>query len=290
MAKNILVTGCNGQLGNEINVISNLYSDFFFMFHDVETLDITSMSTIENFFSENKVDLIINCAAYTAVDKAESEPEIANLVNVTAVGNLAEVAKKHKVKIIHISTDYVFDGQHNLPYNEEHPTNPTGVYAKSKLDGEIALQQSGADYIIIRTAWLYSTFGNNFVKTMLRLGKERPELKVVFDQIGNPTYAADLAFAILEIVKITFQHPENFKSDIYHFANEGVCSWYDVAYETIKLANFSCRILPIETKEYPTPTKRPAYSVLNKLKIKSTFNLSIPHWRDGLERCIKLLV
>jgi dTDP-4-dehydrorhamnose reductase len=284
---NILVTGSNGQLGNELKVLASSLSQAKFLFHDVDTLDITNFESLSLFFKENKPSVIVNCAAYTAVDKAESEVEKAFLINDSAVENIAKIASKFLCKIIHISTDYVFDGFGNKPYEEGDLTNPISIYGKSKLAGEQHLIML-PNAMIIRTAWLYSTFGNNFVKTMIRLGKEKKEIKVVFDQIGSPTYAADLAQVIIEILK---QNKTGyFKPGIYHFSNEGACSWFDLASEIMFESRLNCKVAPIETHDYPTPVKRPAFSVFNKAKIKKTFNISIPWWKDSLNICLEKMI
>ena len=286
----ILITGSNGQLGNELRLLSVFLPDQSFMFHDVDTLDITSENALLNFFRANKPDFVINCAAYTAVDKAESESESekAYLINSKAIENLANACAEFNSKIIHVSTDYVFDGTKAVPYVETDLTNPISVYGKSKLAGESFLI-STPNAIIIRTAWLYSSFGANFVKTMIRLGKEKSEIKVVADQIGTPTYAADLAKAIIRILKLTLEDKNAFVPGIYLYANEGACSWYDFASEIMEQTGLKCKILPIETYEYPTPAKRPAYSVFNKNKIKKTFGIEIPWWKDGLKNCLALI-
>ncbi len=286
--RNILITGAKGQLGNEIKVIGKNINNLSFIYTDIEELDITNINELETFFQTNQVQLIINCAAYNAVDKAENEPQIAELLNVTAVKNLRQIAEKYNCYLIHISSDYVFEGQNYLPYKENEKVNPQSVYGKSKLNGEQTLKgyEKG---IIIRTSWLYSSFGNNFVKTMLRLAKERDEIRVVFDQVGTPTYAADLARAIITIVKQTFENSKKFIPGIYHFSNEGICSWYDFAKEIIDIVKLECKIIPIESKDFLTAAKRPFYSVLNKEKIKTTFNIKIPYWKDSLKECLKLL-
>ncbi len=285
MPRNILVTGGNGQLGSEIRELSTKSGDNFF-FTDVSELDITSKEAIEAFVEAKQIDTIINCAAYTAVDKAESEQELADKVNHLAVKNLAEVAKANDIALIHISTDYVFDGQNYRPYLESDATNPKGVYGQTKLDGEKAMIAiNPKNSLIIRTAWVYSSFGANFVKTMLRLGKEREQLTVIYDQVGSPTYARDLAQVILDIL------PQLDKEsvEIYNYSNEGVLSWFDFAKEIMKMAKLSCDILPIETKDYPTPATRPHYSLLNKAKIKAKFNITIPYWKDSLDACLREL-
>mgnify|MGYP006391632343 FL=1 len=282
---NILVTGSNGQLGSEIKSISSDYSYNFF-FTDRNNIDITSKDSIKEFCQTNSINVIINCAAYTAVDKAQSDIENADLVNRKAVKKLSIVAKELDIKLIHISTDYVFDGKNFKPYVEEFQTNPQSIYGKTKLDGENEMRDiNPKNSIIIRTSWIYSYYGNNFVKTMLRLGKEKEELGVIFDQIGTPTYAKDLAKIILDIVP----QIDNQKVEIYNYSNEGVLSWYDFAKEIMKMAKLNCKINPIETFQYPTPAKRPHFSLLNKSKIKSTFNIEIPYWKDGLDDCLRRL-
>jgi dTDP-4-dehydrorhamnose reductase len=276
---NVLVTGSNGQLGSEIKELiqhSTLKID----------LNITDHQKVRKFVESNEIKIIINCAAYTAVDKAEDEKELANSINHLAVKNLAQISKEKNIKLIHISTDYVFDGTNFKPYTEDDVTNPQNIYAKTKLDGEKAiLEYKLKNSIIIRTSWVYSSFGNNFVKTMLRLGKEKESLGVIFDQVGTPTYAKDLARTILDILP----QIENQKVTIYNYSNEGVLSWYDFAKEIMKMAKLSCKVNPIETTEYPTPAKRPHYSLLNKAKIKFAFNIEIPFWKDGLDDCLKRL-
>ena len=282
---NILVTGSNGQLGSEIKSISSDYSYNFF-FTDRNNIDITSKDSIKEFCKTNNINVIINCAAYTAVDKAQSDEINADLINRKAVKKLALVSQELNIKLIHISTDYVFDGKNFKPYCEEFQTNPQSIYGKTKLDGENEMRDiNPKNSIIIRTSWIYSYYGNNFVKTMLRLGKEKEELGVIFDQIGTPTYAKDLAKIILDIVP----QIDNQKVEIYNYSNEGVLSWYDFAKEIMKMAKLNCKINPIETYQYPTPAKRPHFSLLNKNKIKSTFNIEIPYWKDGLDDCLRRL-
>ena len=282
---NILVTGSMGQLGSEIKELASKYSYNFF-FTDRNNIDITSKDDIRKFCQTNSINVIINCAAYTAVDKAQSDIENADLVNRKAVKKLSIIAKELDIKLIHISTDYVFDGKNFKPYVEEFQTNPQSIYGKTKLDGENELRDiNPLNSIIIRTSWVYSYYGNNFVKTMLRLGKEKEELGVIFDQIGTPTYAAHLAKTILDIIP----QIENSKVEIYNYSNEGVLSWYDFAKEIMKMAKLNCKINPIETYQYPTPAKRPHFSLLNESKIKSKFNLEIPDWKDGLDDCLKRL-
>ncbi len=283
----VLVTGCNGQLGSEIKILSSKYKKYNFVFIDIEELDLTDTNAVNIFFAKNKFDFIINCAAYTAVDKAEKESKIAESINAAAAKYLAQISAKYNSFLIHISTDYVFDGKNYKPYVETDTSNPTSVYGKTKLEGENNVITFAKKAIIIRTSWLYSEFGNNFVKTMLKYGKERDHLNVVFDQIGTPTYAKDLANAILEIIPKT----NSLKNiEIYHYSNEGAVSWYDFAKEIMKLSNIDCKINPIETKDYPLPTPRPFYSVLNKSKIKKYFNIEIPYWKDSLKICINNLI
>ncbi len=283
--RNVLVTGANGQLGSEIRALHGDFAYNFF-FTDRATLDISDAEALERFVTANTIDAIINCAAYTAVDKAELDAQNADAINHLAVQNLALTCKAKKLKFIHISTDYVFDGKNFKPYTEADATNPNGIYGKTKLDGERALlHASPANSIIIRTSWVYSSFGANFVKTMLRLGKEKEELGVIYDQVGTPTYARDLAQVILEILpKIANEKPA-----IYHYSNEGVLSWYDFAKEIMRMAKLPCRVNPIETKEYPTPATRPHYSLLSKSKIKKEFGIEIPYWKDSLDACLQIL-
>ncbi|AKF24215.1 dTDP-4-dehydrorhamnose reductase [Sulfurovum lithotrophicum] len=281
---NILVTGSRGQLGSELRELVN--NNAIFHFTDRSVLDITDQDAIKHFCLEKDIEVIINCAAYTAVDKAEEDEENADRINHLAVKYLAQIAKEREIRFVHISTDYVFDGTNFMPYVESNRTNPTSVYGRTKLAGEEAIRKINPDNtVIIRTSWVYSTYGSNFVKTMLRLGKERDTLGVIFDQVGTPTYARDLAQAILDIVP----QIENKEVEIYHYSNEGVLSWYDFAKEIMKMAKLECKINPIETKSYPTPAKRPYYSLLNKAKIKETFNLEIPYWKDGLDTCLRTM-
>ena len=281
---NILVTGSNGQLGSEIKALSGNYSDNQFFFTDVAELDITNKKQIRAFVAQNNINIIINCAAYTAVDKAESEAVLADKINHLAVKNLAAIAQEFNCKLVHISTDYVFDGANHLPYVETDATNPQSVYGSTKLAGELAMQSINPNNsIIIRTSWVYSSFGTNFVKTMLKLSKDRTELNVIDDQIGTPTYARDLAQVILEILP-KLKHE---KVAIYHYSNEGVCSWYDFARVIFELTNISCKVNPITTAQYPTVAKRPQYSILDKTKIKDAFKITIPYWRDSLSGCLE---
>ena len=293
MPKTILVTGSNGQLGSEINaLISNdeysmMSAKWFFT--DRSTLDITDAQALESFCTKNDINIIVNCAAYTAVDKAEEDEANADAINHLAVKYMAEVAKKKNIKLIHISTDYVFDGTNHKPYTEEDKVCPVGVYGQTKLLGEEASQSINPEgAIIIRTSWVYSSFGNNFVKTMLRLGKERDELGVIFDQVGTPTYAKDLAQAILDIIQHSKLNIQN-SVEIYHYSNEGVCSWYDFALAIFEIQSITCHVNPIETKAYPTPATRPYYSLLNKTKIKENYTVTTPYWRDSLRQALQLM-
>lgn len=282
----LLVTGANGQLGNELRVLAESYPALEFLFTDVAELDITDETAIQQCVISEKIEGIINCAAYTAVDKAESDQETAFLINSTAVGLLAKVSSEHDILLIHVSTDYVFSGMGYRPYQEDDPTAPVSAYAKTKHAGELAILSHAKRAMIIRTSWLYSEFGHNFVKTIMKYGKERGKLNVVFDQVGTPTYARDLAKAILDILSLDNRQEG---VEIYHYSNEGVASWYDFARAIVDFTGISCKITPIETKDYPLPAVRPWYSVFNKAKIKQQFKLEIPDWRDSLEECIKRL-
>ena len=285
---NILVTGANGQLGHEMQRVAKS-SNHNYIFTDVadgyEKLDITNIEDIRNMVKNNNVDIIVNCAAYTNVDKAESDYDTANLINNTAAGNLATAMKEAGGTLIHISTDYVFQGDRNTPCQEDWTTNPLGVYGKTKLAGEAAIATTGCNSIIIRTAWLYSQWGKNFVKTMQSLTATHDTLKVVFDQVGTPTFAGDLADTIAHIINTG----QTNKTGIYHFSNEGVCSWYDFAKLICKLSGNTCDINPCYSEEFPSPVKRPHFSVLDKRKIKETFGIKVPYWTDSLEVCIKQL-
>lgn len=285
MNKTILVTGADGQLGQELQLLSKKYP-YNFIFSNRHMLDIADNQKVDLFFEHNKIDIIINCAAYTAVDMAEENQQQAYSVNYTAVEKLAKIAKQYSIKFIHISTDYIFDGENYKPYCEEDIPNPCGVYATSKYLGEKSLSTiNPKDSIIIRTSWVYSFYGTNFVKSILRLAKEKEFLNVIYDQIGTPTYAKDLAQFILDIIpKIN-----NEKVEIFHYSNEGVLSWYDFAKEIVRMTKLTCTISPIESKDYITRVKRPHYTLLNKKKIKSTFGIEIPYWKDGLDDCLKRL-
>ena len=279
-----MITGCNGQLGNEMQLLEKDFSEHQWFNTDVEELDITDQLAIEQFIQENQIDGIVNCAAYTAVDKAESNKELCTSLNTVAPAYLAAAVDKRGGWMIQISTDYVFDGTKHTPYVETDTPCPDSVYGSTKLAGEFGVQKFCRRSMIIRTAWLYSTFGNNFVKTMLRLGKEKTELGVIFDQIGTPTYARDLAKAIMAAIA------QGIKPGVYHFSNEGVISWYDFTKAIHRIAGItSCHVRPLHTAEYPTPAKRPAYSVLDKTKIKETYNIEIPYWEESLKECIEKL-
>ena len=281
---NILITGCNGQLGNEMQLLEKTNPQHTYFNTDVEELDITDAAAIEKFVNENQIDGIVNCAAYTAVDKAEDNQDLCRLLNTDAPGYLAAAVEKRGGWLIQVSTDYVFDGTNHMPYTEEEPTCPNSVYGSTKLEGERAAQQACSRTMIVRTAWLYSTFGNNFVKTMIRLGKEKPELGVIFDQIGTPTYARDLAVALFAAIN------QGVVPGIYHFSNEGVISWYDFTKAIHRIAGITtCHVRPLHTAEYPTPAHRPHYSVLDKTKIKQTYNLDIPYWEESLKECVDKL-
>lgn len=281
--KHLLVTGCYGQLGSELQRLAPEYADRCrFFFTDKDELDITDREAVRAFVEENSVDIIINCAAFTAVDKAESEPELCDLLNHIAPGYLAEAVAAVGGTMIQISTDYVFDGTSHLPYREDAPTCPATVYGRTKLAGEEAVIRTCAGSMVIRTAWLYSTYGTNFVKTMLRLGRERDRIGVIFDQIGTPTYARDLARAIMLAVD------KGIVPGVYHFSNEGVCSWFDFAQAIHRAAGIAdCKVQPLHTDEYPVPAPRPHYSVLDKTKFKETYGMDIPWWEVSLQDCIK---
>ena len=278
----ILITGCNGQLGNEMQLLARANGQHEWFFTDVDELDITRADAVEEFVSKNAIDGIVNCAAYTAVDKAESNEDLCHLLNCVAPGYLAESIERRGGWIVQVSTDYVFDGTNHTPYTEDEPTCPNSVYGRTKLAGEQRVMQACSKAMIVRTAWLYSTFGNNFVKTMLRLGREKQELGVIFDQIGTPTYARDLAAAIMTAIN------KGIVPGIYHFTNEGVTSWYDFTKAIHRIAGITtCHVRPLHTSEYPTAASRPHYSVLDKTKIKKTYGIEVPYWEDSLEQCIK---
>lgn len=281
---NILVTGANGQLGNEMQVLAKENLQHTYFFTDVQELDICDEQAVYAYVSEHKIDVIVNCAAYTAVDKAEDDAEFCDKLNNVAPGYLARAAQANRAAMIQVSTDYVFDGTAHIPYTEDQPTCPTSVYGSTKLAGEQNVMNHCEKAMVIRTAWLYSIYGNNFVKTMIRLGRERESLGVIFDQIGTPTYANDLALAIFAALN------KGIVRGIYHFSDEGVCSWYDFTIAIHRLAGItSCKVKPLHTADYPAKAPRPHYSVLDKTKIKETFGIEIPHWEESLKRCINQL-
>lgn len=281
---NILVTGANGQLGNAMRLAARNSSNHY-LFTDVAELDITNLEAVREIVSNHQIQVIVNCAAYTNVDKAEDDFEAADLINHKAVENLAIAAKEQDATLIHISTDYVFKGDKCIPCSEAWETEPLGVYGVTKLAGERSIQKSGCKYLIFRTAWLYSAFGKNFVKTMQRLTSEKDTLKVVFDQVGTPTYANDLAQIIYKVIEENLLE----RQGIYHFSNEGVCSWYDFAKEICELSGNQCDIQPCHSDEFPSKVKRPHFSVLDKTKVKNTFHIIIPYWKDSLKKCIEEL-
>ena len=287
----ILVTGANGQVGQELKTLSGDFSNFDFVFVSKNELDITNQAQVNAFFQNDQFRYCINCAAYTAVDKAESEPETAYNVNVNGVKNLAQACSVNKTHLIHLSTDYVYHKNQNTPFKETDPTHPQSIYAHTKRVGDEVAEQIDPLYTIIRTSWVYSTFGHNFVKTMLRLGQEKESLNIVSDQIGTPTYALDLAKAILTIIqKVENDEIEKEKlTGIFHYSNEGQTKWADFAKSIFEFKNINCKIFKIETSDYPTPAKRPPFSVLDKTKIKTTFNIEIPDWKDSLKHCLKKL-
>ena len=280
---NILVTGSNGQLGSELREASLSYPYFSFFFTDIDELDITDQVKVDDYFREYNIDLVINCAAYTAVDKAEQEPDKAMLINRDAVANLCAACRAGNVYMIHISTDYVFDGHQNRPYRESDPVSPASSYGRSKLAGEDAMLSCLEKGMIIRTSWLYSTYGNNFVKTILKKGAEKSELSVVNDQYGCPTYARDLAYAILALIPKAISQQ---RLEIYHYSNEGSCSWFEFASEVVELAGIQCKVNPVSSGMYPQAASRPEYSILDKTKIREQFGIFIPHWKDSLKDCI----
>lgn len=284
---NILIVGSNGQLGSEIRAIANNYTATQLFFYDLPDIDITERETVVSVVKEHSINAIINCSAYTAVDNAEDNQEAAYRVNCYGVEQIVSVAEQFSLKLIHISTDYVFDGTNNTPYSESDPVSPLGVYGQTKYEGEQAVFKSSCDSIVIRTSWLYSAYGNNFVKTMIKLGSDRDSLGVISDQVGTPTSAADLAEASMQI--ITKSNKISEQGRLYHYSNEGVASWFDFAKAIHSMAKISCKVKAIETKDFPTKATRPNYSVLNKSKIKSDFNIEIPYWRDSLEECIDKL-
>ncbi len=284
MIKNVLITGANGQLGNEMRELSASFPQFTYFFTDVQELDICNEQAVNEFVAANSIDAIVNCAAYTAVDKAETDSEFCRVLNAVAPGYLARAVQSRGGVMIQVSTDYVFDGTQHVPYTEEVSTCPASVYGTTKLEGEQLVMAGCEQAVVIRTAWLYSIYGNNFVKTMIRLGKEKNQLGVIFDQVGTPTYARDLARAIWAILD------KGAVRGVYHFSNEGVCSWYDFTKAIHRITGITgCTVNPLHTVDYPTPASRPHYSVLDKTKIKQTFGITIPHWEESLQECINLL-
>ena len=281
---NILVTGCYGQLGTEMRKLAADDSGHQWFFTDADTLDIVDREAVERFFSLHGIDACVNCAAYTAVDKAEDEPDLAAKINTLAPQIMAETCLAHQALLIHLSTDYVFDGKGTLPYRETDPTQPLSVYGKTKRDGEVAIQQSGCNYCIVRTAWLYSSTGKNFVKTMLTLADTRDLINVVCDQVGCPTWAGDLAQALLSLLNHYQKAPVH---EVFHFTDEGITSWFEFSQAIFELAGKTCKVHPITTDEYPTKAVRPAYSVLDKTKIKQTLGITIPQWKDSLKTCLE---
>lgn len=280
---NILVTGSNGQLGNSLREIAGSFPQYHFHFTDIDELDITDAQAVKKMVKEHDIRCIINAAAYNAVDRAESEPQVANLLNAEAVGNLALAAAQADALFIHVSTDYVFDGTSHQPISEDQVPKPISAYARSKYAGEQQALSLNKKTVVVRTSWLYSEYGSNFMKSMIRLGKEREALGVVYDQIGTPTYAGDLADALLLLLP---EFDKLSKPEIFHYSNEGVAGWYDFAVAIHKLAGITCNVKPIRTSEYPLPAPRPMYSVMAKEKIKNSFGITIPHWRESLERCM----
>tara|TARA_Y100001954_G_scaffold24333_1_gene22167 strand:- start:4478 stop:5365 length:888 start_codon:yes stop_codon:yes gene_type:complete len=283
----VLITGSKGQLGSEIKDLASNYVNLECFFTDLPELDICDNEALARFITEQQINTVINCAAYTDVDQAERNPIIAKQLNAKAVLNLVNALEKVNGKLVHISTDYVFDGNYSYPYKEFDSVNPISVYGETKRAGELLVLNSSIDAIVIRTSWLYSAYNNNFVKLMLRLGNERESLKVVFDQKGTPTYAKDLAKICLDILSDENSTNISKKGSLYHYSNEGVTSWYGFATTIMKISDIDCKVIPIETKDYPTQAKRPMYSVLDKSKIKSDFKITIPHWKDSLANCIK---
>ncbi len=283
---NLLVTGSQGQLGSELQALEKEYPDYTFFFTDIKELDITNEDNTAKFIKGNKIEVVINCAGYTAVDKAESDKQQAMLINATGVKNLAQACGKTNALLIHISTDYVFEGKSFKPYTENDTASPKSIYGKTKLDGEIEVIFNAKRALIFRTSWLYSSFGKNFVKTIVEKAQSEKELKVVYDQIGTPTYAADLARAILDIIP---KVPSKIRTEIYNYSNEGVASWYDFAQAIVNIKKLDCNIEPVLTKDFPTDAQRPFFTVLNKARVKKDFGIKIPHWRKSLEVCLAKL-
>lgn len=285
----VMITGAYGQLGTCLKEMSASYSELMIDLTDYDTLDITDRDAVSKYLGNSRPDFVVNCAAYTAVDKAENDHDAAHRLNALGPENLSLGCRQTGARLIHISTDYVFDGSSNTPYSETHSPNPKSVYGKTKLEGERLVLKQLPESVIIRTSWLYSAHGNNFVKTMIRLGQERNLLKVVFDQTGTPTYAGDLAKAILKIISVSIKDNDSWNPGVYHFSNLGVCSWYDFAVETHKCTSITCKVEPILSSAFPTVAPRPSYSVLDKSRIQATYGLEIPYWRDSLMKCIQLI-
>ncbi len=286
----ILVTGAYGQLGRVLNELSGKFPFWQFVFTDLDVFDVTDEIVVQDFFRKNSPNFVINCAAYTAVDKAETDVANARNVNALAPGYLAKSARIAGAGFLHISTDYVFNGESFIPYSELNAVNPVSVYGKTKLEGEERSLHENPETCIVRTSWLYSAYGHNFLKTILKLGRERNEIRVVFDQIGTPTYAADLAEVIVSIMEIYLTRKENFSPGIYHFSNEGVASWYDFAKTIFEIAGIGCRVVPVLSDAFPTAAKRPHYSVLNKSRLKTNYNIEIPYWKESVEICVKKIL
>ncbi len=282
----ILITGANGQLGSSLRKRKNEFANAECIFTDVEELDLTDEMAVTHFFASEKPDVVINCAAYTAVDKAESDTDNAKMLNADVPGFLGKLCKQHNASMVHISTDYVFSGEANRPYTENDTTNPVSVYGNTKLQGEQNLLNQLPEALILRTSWLYSPYGGNFLKTMLRLGKEKDQIGVVYDQVGSPTYAGHLADAIIHVMN-RWQAKSTWEGGIYHFSNQGLCSWYDFAWQIMQSSNLTCRVNPVTSDQFPTPAKRPPYSVMSKAAFESRFNYTIPHWQKGLEACLR---
>jgi len=287
MPKKVLVTGANGQMGQSISKYASNYEGLDFVYVTRKELDLSNLESIDSFFQKNDFDIVINCAAYTAVDKAESEPELADIVNHLAVKKIGQICKDRNIILVHISTDYVFNGRNFKPYIDTDTTDPQNVYGKTKLRGEVVLQEINPSGMIFRTSWLYSEYGNNFVKTMLRLGEEKDEVSVISDQVGTPTYASDLAIAILNIISPPAFKAQNISSNIYHFSNEGIVSWYDFAKAIFEISNLGCKVNAIETVDYKTAAKRPYYSALSKNKAKKIDGIKLSYWKDSLVLCIQ---